>query len=198
MAMTTCCCGSDILEDFVTTSGFEGVEGQIFHLNIGCANPFHDEDQYPDEDAWVEVMSAGVSKGVVYSDGKGEFRIPLEHGEYDIVVYPSEAFIDESLRGVTISKGNGTRIRKSYQNQYWPHKLIVAFFGNTPIERANEIIRENGLGVHWASIGGSFHVFGVKVPAEIHVQQMQRTLQEDYKGEVDSAHVEGYTCAASN
>lgn len=187
-------CGSE--GDYIRSTKFEGIEGKILRVesscpDIGCMCGNDDGEVHPDGGAIIEALIDGNSAGRVFADFRGEFSLPLSHGTYNIVIYPTEAYIDDEIRDVVISTGQGMRIRRTYNSYFRPWQLHVTFVEDLPHVRGYEILEENGLRVIY-TYGRSFFA---ETPHTLHVQEVQKILEENYE-EVDYTSIEYYQCLA--
>jgi len=187
-------CGGNTLEDYTKESTFQGVEGQIFHLNKGCGNPFHDAEQYPDDEAWVVAFIGTERDSRANADGDGKFELPLNPGFYNIKVYPSESFIDDKLDNVQIADKSGIRIRRSYQNYFWPWQLGISFHPSVTREKINTILEENSLIDVYSNYEDEFIYYKVETPTNIHIQEIQDVLETNYNEVKSTSHIP-YSCA---
>ncbi len=181
--------------DFVKKSDYKGVEGTIYQINGDCGNPDLDTGKHPDSLAIVEISYGGERIARELTGDNGQFRIPLEPGQYNMIIYPSGNIPDESLTDLKISDTKGIAIGRSYRNEFWPRELDIIFHGHVTIARIGEILQEKELESVWNSHHQDFHLYHVIVPIEVHVVEMQTSLEQEYD-EVESSGVLYYECAA--
>jgi len=179
--------------DFVEESNYNGIKGTIYQINGSCGNPELDTGKHPDGLAIVEILNGGERTARELTSTNGQFEIPLEPGQYDLIIFPSGNHPDESLTDLNISEEKGIAIQKSYRNEFWPRELEIYFHGDVTIDRIGEILLENELESVWDIHHNDFHLYKVLVPVEIHVVEMKTTLEQAYD-DVKSSDVLHYEC----